>query len=135
VSNLQKFFKPQKSRIYCAYLVFTHGFALLSVLLVLKFWALLFLPIITLSFLFYHHRENHIISLEHDKKTQWVLHLSNGLFERVELLPNSVMMRYFLVLHFMCINTGKKETLVLFSDSFSGNDFRSLRRCVKSGYL
>lgn len=76
-----------------------------------------------------------IVSLQYEQKREWILVLADHSIERAELLSSSVMMRHFLILHFNAVDSGIKRTAVLFSDSFSGADFQSLRRCVKMGFL
>ena len=136
MNSTRYFFQPAKSTFYFWYLVFTHLFALTCIWFIAPgFLFMFFLLCMSISFSYYYCRNEKIIALQHDKKTQWMLELFDGETERAELLSSSVMMRYFLVLHFKLTNSSKKKTLLLFSDSFSKIDFQALRRCVKMGYL
>ena len=130
------FFYLKKSHIYFYYLVFTHLFSLTCVFIVSPvFFDNIFLLLLIISFLYYLLHDQKIMSLRHNQKTEWILGLPNGEMRYVTLLPSSVMMRYFLVLHFKCIHSDRKERMVLFTDHFSKEDYRALRRCMKMGYL
>lgn len=87
-----------------------------------------------ISFIFFLERDQKIMTLEYAQKTEWILYCHDDQIFRMQLLSSSVMMRYFLVLHFKGENEYKK-TLVLFSDMFSSENYRRFRRCVKMGFL
>ena len=134
--NNSHFFRLQPSIFYRGYLIFTYVFALISVGLVMQKWVFFFFVFSTLGpfgYYFFHHEK--IMAFRYDKKTEWILHCVDNSVERVVLLPSSVMMSYFLLLHFKGFSDGRKKIIVLFSDSFSRDDFRSLRRCVRMGFL
>lgn len=134
--SVRQQFQLQSSDMFFFYLIFIHLFALLCVWFITPWFLFIFFLVGALiSFFYYLWRDEKIITLQHDKKTEWILQLSDDSMERAELLPSSVMMRYFLVLHFKCTYSLEKKSLILFSDSFSDNDFKSLRRCVKMGFL
>jgi len=136
MKNSPTYFQPQKSRIYGWYLLSTHLFALICVSSVTSFFLFpVFFLCVTISFLIYFCRAPKIISLQYDQKRKWILELTDHSIERAELLSSSVMMRYFLILHFKALDSGIKRTSLLFSDSFSPLDFQALRRCVKMGFL
>jgi len=86
------------------------------------------------SFLFFLERDQQIVSMQYAQETEWLLFGNDNRVLRMTLLPSSVMMRYFLVLHFVDNNRYKK-TVVLFFDMFSQDDYRHFRRCVKQGFL
>jgi hypothetical protein len=124
------------SPIYIGYLISIHLFAFVCAAMVLP--ALLHVIILfclIISFLFFLERDQEIISLQYAQKTEWMLHCNDDHVLRMQLLPSSVMMRYFLILHFKDENLPDKKTLVLFSDLFSPENYRDLRRCVKMGFL
>lgn len=130
------FFRLQSSIVYRMYLIATHLFVLLCVWSVLSLWlCLVFLLPWGFSFLYFWYRNQNISALEYCNKTEWVLHYADDTVARVVLLPSSVMMRYFLILHFKGTSMTQNEIIVLFPDSFSRNDFRLLRRCVRMGFL
>ncbi|OGT41231.1 MAG: hypothetical protein A3F13_09755 [Gammaproteobacteria bacterium RIFCSPHIGHO2_12_FULL_40_19] len=134
--NTNLFFQPQQSILYRGYLILTHVFALLCIGSLVPEWLLIFLLLIaTGSFYHYFFRDQNITALKYDKKTEWILHYVNDSMERGNLLPSSVMMRYFLILHFKGLSNARIDTIVLFSDSFSSKDFQALRRCVRMGFL
>lgn len=131
------------SSIYIGYLVFIHFFAFACAVMVLSIVLhVIILFLLIISFLFFLERHQEIISLEYARETEWILHCHDDRIFRMKLLPSSVMMRYFLILHFSepgALATGKNKyatkTLVLFSDQFSPDNYRHLRRCVKMGFL
>ncbi|HLB57540.1 MAG TPA: protein YgfX [Gammaproteobacteria bacterium] len=134
--NANLFFRPQPSMIYRGYLIFTHLFALLCVWSVLPLGlSSVFIWLLLGSFLYYFYRHQNIVAFEYSNKTEWILECTDHPNERALLLPSSVMMPYFLILHFKGFSGTRRKTIVLFSDSFSSADFRSLRCCVKVGYL
>lgn len=136
MKNAHTHFQPMKSCIYGWYLLATHFFALLCVVSITPLFLFpVFLLFTLISFSIYFFRAPTILSLRYNKKTEWILILSDNAVERAELLSSSVMMRHFLILHFKTINTDTKRTLLLFSDSLSSRDFQSLRRYIKMGFL
>lgn len=125
----------QYSPIYRGYLIAVHLFAFACVAMVLPnalYVIALFCLII--SFIFFLERDQKIMTLEYSQKAEWILHCHDDQVVRMQLLPSSVMTRYFLILHFMDENEYNK-TLVLFSDMFSSENYRNLRRRVKMGFL
>lgn len=87
------------------------------------------------SFLFFLEQDDGIISLQYHHKTEWIVCCRDNKIVRMQLLPSSVMMRYFLILHFASEFVADKKTVVLFSDLFSPEIYRDLRRCIKMGFL
>lgn len=92
-------------------------------------------PCFMISFLYYLTQDGKIISLQCDKKTEWVLRFSHADSEPAILLGSSVMLSHLMILHFKLPDNSKQKTIVLFSDGFSREEFRALRRCVRMGYL
>ncbi len=129
-------FNPKKSLTYQRYILFTHLFALISVVIVTSLFLFpVFLLCFSISCLYYLSRPEKMITLQYDCDKEWILTLHNSEIVRAELLPSSVMMRYFLVLHFKYEHAPHSKNILLFSDQFSRTDFQALRRCVKMGYL
>lgn len=125
-----------KSMFHLCYLIFTHLFAFICICMIAPFFFDgIFLLFVAASFLYYLFYDQKMTSLQYDQKTEWIVELNNGKIMHATLLPSSVMMRYFVVLHFKCIHSAKKKRMVLFSDHFSKDDYRALRRCMKMGYL
>ncbi len=123
------------SPIYIGYLISIHFFAFACIAMVLpNALYVIALFCLIMSFLFFLERDQEIITLEYAQKTEWIVHCHDDQVVRMQLLPSSVMMRYFLVLHFKGDNEYKK-TLVLFSDMFLSENYRHFRRCVKQGFL
>ncbi|OGT49797.1 MAG: hypothetical protein A3E53_04875 [Gammaproteobacteria bacterium RIFCSPHIGHO2_12_FULL_39_24] len=121
--------------VYSFYLISVHFFSVICITTVTSLFLFpFFLLCFAISFLYYFFRVDEIITLQYSKKTEWILELRDGRIERAELLPSSVMMHYFLVLHFKCFTSSEKKTIVLFSDSFVKKDYQALRRCVRMGY-
>ena len=129
-------FRPKKSRIYLIYLIMTHFFAMTCVWCVVPIMLFLFIfPCFIISFLYFLSCDESVISLQHDKKTEWILQLSDAGNARAVLLGSSVMLSHLLILHFKIGDDSERKTIVLFSDCFSSTEFRALRRCVRMGYL
>lgn len=136
MKNSLTYFQPKKSTIYGWYLLSIHLFALICIASISPFFLFpVYFLFATISFLVYFFRSPEIISLQYDKKREWILCLQNSEIARAELLPSSVMMRHFLILHFKVFDSGKKKTSLLFSDSLSQQNFQALRRAVKMGFL
>lgn len=124
------------SPIFIGYLISIHFFAFISAAMVLpNALHVIILFCLIISFLFFLECDQKIITLEYAQKTEWILHCRDDQIFRMQLLSSSVMMRYFLILHFTSENVTDKKTLVLFSDLFSPENYRDLRRCVKMGFL
>lgn len=124
------------SPIYRGYLITIHFFAFVCAAMVLPdALDVIILFCLIISFLFFLEHDQKIISLEYAQKTEWILHCNDDHVLRMQLLPSSVMIRYFLILHFTGENLADKKTLVLFSDLFSHENYRDLRRRVKMGFL
>ena len=94
-----------------------------------------FICFLLLPFLYYFTRDEKIISLQYDKKREWILQWSEQKFKRATLLGSSVILRYLVILHFRDVADEKQKIFYFFSDSFSQKDFQSLRRCMKNGFL
>ncbi|HLB56273.1 MAG TPA: protein YgfX [Coxiellaceae bacterium] len=128
-------FQPKKSVLYFWYLIFMHIFATFCIWIVSPIYLFfIFLLFLITSFLYYFYRTEKVLALQYDKKTKWILELYDEKIMPAELLSSSVMMRYFLVLHFKCDDLSRKK-MILFADSFSEENYRALRRCIKIGYL
>ena len=131
----QDIFHPRQSIIHLCYLIFTHAFSFICICLIAPlFFDSIFLLFVVTSFLSYLFHDQKIISLCYVQKTEWILKFGHDEMMHATLLPSSVMMRYFVVLHFNCIHSAKKKRMVLFSDHFSKADYQALRRCMKNGY-
>ncbi len=126
-------FTPQKSRLYRIYLILTHVFSAFCFLTLRLSPALLFFFVI--SFLYYFFRQEEIIALQYDKKTDWILAFSSAHTHTATLLGSSVMLSHLLILHFKLVDDPGRKTVVFFSDSFPGDEFKTLRRSVRAGYL
>lgn len=130
------FFELGKSRIRRLYISAVHLFALICVWVTFSSWLCFMLSLGLCTTCYYFWIEKHDVSaIEFNKKTEWNLYDGSGGLLRAELLPSSVMWRYLLILNFFVLATQKTETIVIFSDSFSLEEYRVLRRCVKVGYL
>ena len=136
---MPRFFKIlplQSSSFYIGYLIFLHIFAYICAVTVApNTLHVIILFCLMISFLFYLEQDQKIISLEYMRKTDWILHYSDKRVLRMQLLSHSVMMRYFLVLHFQSELTNQKQSVVLFSDMFSDAEYRQVRGCVSMGFL
>lgn len=130
-------FQPARSLTLFAYFIAISFFALVCVWV--TFSGILFFifssgVFISLNYyFFYAHAE--IIALAFLRKKEWILYFSADQIAYATLLGCSVMFRHMLILHFYLPASQQKKSVVLFSDQFSDEHYRALRRCVKMGYL
>lgn len=126
----------KQSPIYIGYLIAIQLFAFRCTAMVLPIALhVIVLFCLIVSFLFFLERDQGIIFLQYNQKTEWMLYCNNDRVLRMQLLSSSVMTRYFLILHFTGEKVADKKSLVLFSDMLSPENYRHLRRCVKIGFL
>lgn len=125
-------FSPKPSKISFIYLILVHIFSMICIFLLIPFWMVfLCLPMMLIFFIYFIRYSNEIVTLQYAKKTEWILGLKNGKYLRGELLKNSVIFRYFLILHFKIEN--KTKTIVIWSDSLSLKEYKAVRRAVRRG--
>lgn len=133
---LMNVFLLKPSWIYRIYSVLVHVFAVLCIASVVSFYTCLMgLIVMTGSFLFYFYRKESIVILECTDQKEWIVHRANAEIARAEILSSSVMMSWFLILHFEVLNDKQKKRCIVFRDSLSREDFYALRRCVRCAFL
>lgn len=130
-------FQPTHSKIYFNYLIFTHVFLVLCLYSVLPMILFFFmLPCIFISCLYYLFKKEERFFLQHHKKTEWILHNAHTrTTNHATLLGSSILFSHLFILHFKYQENAAQKTIILFSDSFSPDTFRALRRCIRAGYL
>lgn len=121
---------------YRIYSVLVHLFAVFCVISVTSFY-MCWLSVLALigSILFYGCRKETIAMLECTDKKEWIVHQASAESVRVEILSSSVMMSWFLIVHFEVLQNKQKMHRVVFCDALSRDDFYALRRCVRCAFL
>lgn len=128
-------FVPGYSRVHFYTLVVVHLFAWICICMIATMIVDGVCAIgIGLSFCYFLQHET-IRSVEYLQKTEWLLTLDDDNIVQGELLPSSVMMPYFVVMHFRVADANRKIHLFFFCDHFSKIEYIALRRSMKMGYL
>lgn len=130
-----RLFTPGYSRAHFYTLLFTHLFAwscicLMSTMIIDGLCAI----VIGLSFCYFL-QDKKVQSLEHVRGTEWMLVFEVGGVIEATLLPSSVMMPYFVVMHFQAAQSHRQIRCFFFRDHFPSTDYIALRRSMKMGYL
>lgn len=155
MKNLFSIHPLKYSLIYVFYLIFVHFYAYICAMMMIPVW--LDVPAffcLIVSFLYFLGSAQAAGCLVYSGKTDWLFYSESGAAVQMQLQPSSVVMRYFLVLHFAIKVEEKRlaqgklknrlmqvfskhsvKTFVLFSDMFSEEDYRHLRRCMKMGFF
>jgi hypothetical protein len=134
VRLVSELFYIRNSRCRAVYLIFTYLFSIFSAGMISP-PALGFTPCAIVGILFSYHffYQPVVLWLQYASKKEWMVCYQNNHIERAVLLSASVMTRYFLILRFQGIASGRKTKVILFSDSFSPDAYRALRRSVRMG--
>lgn len=128
-------FLIKQSRIYIVYLLLLHFYAFLSIdMIAPHFLYPIFLCISFISFCRYAFH-NTFISLAYDKKRDWLIIKKNNEIIHAELLTSSVLLRHCIILHFQIKHSKTKKCICFFSDHFSNDNFQTVRRHMKMGFL
>lgn len=75
-------------------------------------------------------RKKSVVMLSNDDANNWHLHLSNNDVVRAELLRQSLVSRFLVVLRFKALESLQTYSLVLFADSESPQTFRRLKKRI-----
>jgi len=68
--------------------------------------------------------------IRYSEETGWQLSQNNSVFQRIEILPTSVVSQYVIVLHFH-LQDKKQLSRVIFYDALSTQDYRALVVALK----
>lgn len=124
------------SWVYRIYIVAIHFFAMCCILTTFPYCGrLIGLLLLMGCCVFYALRTEEIVMLKWMCKKEWIVHTAMGEMVCAEILPSSVMMPWFLILHFEGMENKRNMRCVIFYDSLRREDFYHLRRCVRCAFL